>query len=602
MLNAGPPPRPGQPAAVRGGRPGSRRVLVLAAGPWPATDGAGRRAWGLAGGLAAAGHDVTLLSPAEAQPATLLPWTYAPERPADAVARWRPDIVVLQDWRLAAALDPGSLPLVIDLASPLRLDAAGADHAGDAASLAGALAALSRADLITCAGEELRLSLYPWLLLAGFDLREPAIEVVPAALPPDLPPHQPAGEVAFVCDSGCWADQAPALRALVARLAARGQGRLHCFGSLPAALPGAHERVVVHGPLPHDRRLAAYRRAHVAVDIAPPRPADGLSFDGRVAEYLWCGLPVIGSATAEPARLIRAYAAGWTVDPADPAAVAAAVDAVLADPAEVERRGRNARRLARERLTWDRTLAALDAFCRQPRKRRPRPARLAPPPAAGTGAGLPSDPARLLEQVEALAHQSHATATLLDGQARRRLAAPARLIDGAKQVVKRATGLDRRLVLADYGATLAGDFAGGVTHGQSFVRGEGSLHRIDVVFATFGRLNPSRLRFHLCALTPAGFGPDLVTLETPAAALPDNRFWAFVFPPLPPAPGQLLAFWLDSPDATATTSAGVWQVAAGPAAARQRYRDGRPVPGCLLFRLHERADPERAGPSAPATP
>lgn len=617
MLSAGPPSRPERPAA--------RRVLVLSAGRWPwpglPADRAGQRAWGLASGLAAAGHEVTLLAPApsisalalpDEQRAALLPWTYAPARPGDAIARWQPDIVVLLDWRLAAALEPDGLPLVIDLAKPLLPEVADQDHDGYARAAASAFAALSRADLVTCAGEELRLSLYPWLLLAGFDLREPVVAVVPAALPPDLPPHDPAGEVTFVCDGALLDDQAEALSALVARLTARGQSRLHCFGSLPPAPPpgaaasrqrlAASERVAIHGPLPHDRLLAEYRRAHVAIDVAPRRPQDELGIDARLAEYLWCGLPVICSAAAEPARLIRAYAAGWTVDPADPAAIAALVDTVLADPAEIERRSRNARRLARERLTWDRTLATLDAFCQQPRKRRPRPARLAVPPATGAGAAAPNDPSRLLDQIEALAQQAQTAALLLDQQARRRLTPPARLIDGAKALVKRTIGLDQRLALAEYGATLAGDFAGGVTHGQSFVRGEGFLFRIDVVFATFGRLNPSRLRFHLCALTPAGFGPDLVNLETPAACLPDNRFWAFIFPPLPPAPGQLLAFWLDSPDATATTTPGVWQTASGPAAARQRYRDGRPAPGCLLFRLHERTTPDDAGlPAAPDT-
>jgi hypothetical protein len=201
-----------------------------------------------------------------------------------------------------------------------------------------------------------------------------------------------------------------------------------------------------------------------------------------------------------------------------------------------------------------------------------------------------ADLASLAGQVEALALQSRAATGRLETLAQRRLTPPRRLIEGAKALVKAATGLDRRLVLAEHGATLAGDLAGGASHGQSFVRGAGWLYRIDLLLATYGRLNPSRVYFHLCAITGTSLGPDLVTLDVSAARLLDNRYHAFVFPPLAPAPGQVLACWLASPDAAAGTTIAVWMTTSGPSAALQRFQDGRPVSGALLFRLHERVD------------
>jgi glycosyltransferase involved in cell wall biosynthesis len=614
----------------RGDDPATRRVLVLSGDilPYPGlpTSGAGLRAWGIANGLASAGHDVTLLMPGNSlaaldvpseRKAELAAWIYAPERCDEAIARWQPEVIVLQHWWLAMHVEASDLPLVIDLHGPLLLETLYQDLPHYEELAAQKIQALSRADFITCAGDEQRKYFYPWLMLAGFDLREPAIASVPVSLSPDLPPHRAEGEVSFVYGGIYlpWQNPLVALGALVERLEAHAAGRLHFFGGAHPVLKlaaaeyeaierqlAASERVVSHGLVSHDRLLDEYRRAHVAFDVMARNPERELAFTTRTVEYLWCGLPVVYNDYAELARPIREYEAGWTVDPLDRAAIAAVVDTILDDPAEVERRSDNARRLARERLAWDRTIAPLDAFCRQPRKRRPHGRHLASLATRRDAAPASPDVVHgdlglLIDQVEALAVQAQASASLLDGLAQRRLAPSVRLVDRAKHAAKRAVGIDGKLVLADHGATLAGDFADGVTHGQSFVRGDGAIYRIDVLFATYGRLNPSHIRFHLCEVTPAGFGPDLVTQTISAAQLLDNRFHAFVFPALPPAFGSVFAFWLDSPDARPGASVAVWQASAGPPAARQRYRDGRPVPGSLLFRLFERAA-SRAGPAA----
>lgn len=614
MVNRTGPPPPTGPIAVQGEGQGARRVLVLSGDvvPFPGlpTSGAGLRAWGIAQGLASAGHDVTLLMPERSlsaltiDPVVAAPlrdWTYDPAAAEAAIARWQPDVIVLQHWWLATHIDPGPIPLVIDLHGPLLLETLYQSHADYEALARQKIAALGRADFVTCAGEFQRTYFYPWLLLAGFDLRDPSIAAVPVSLSPILPPHQPTGDVTFVYGGIYlpWQNPLLALGTLVQRLEDRGQGSLHFFGGPHPVLKlaaaeyeqierrlAASPRVIAHGLIAHDQLLTAYRQAHVAFDVMARNPERELAFTTRTVEYLWCGLPVVYNDYAELAGLIRAYEAGWCVDPSDAAAIATVVDRVLDDPDEVARRGRNAQRLARERLTWDRTIAPLDAFCRHPVKRRPRSPDLRAvgirPAALRPIEAMPDALALALDQVEALALQARASADLLPIEAGRRHTLTARAAGQAKQVIKQRLGLDRGLALADYGAVYAGDLAGGVVHAQSFERGDGALYRVDVVFATFGRLNPSRVRLRLHELTEVGIGRELVSQEVAAAELRDNRRHAFVFAPLAPAPGSEVLIQIDSPDADATTTVGLWSVPGHVPLTAQRSVNGQPAPGSLL--------------------
>jgi glycosyltransferase involved in cell wall biosynthesis len=615
MLNAYPSPRRGAGSTFHGIGAGARRVLVLSGDvlPYPGlpTTGAGLRAWGIAHGLASAGHDVTLLMPRhvldklalpEERHAELADLTFDTECIDNTLAAWQPDIVVVQHWWLANLVRPGDIPLVIDLHGPLMLETLYQSHAQYESLAADKLRAFSRADFITCAGELQQKYFYPWLMLAGFDLREPVIAAIPVSLSPDLPSHTAEGDVSFVYGGIYlpWQNPLVALSTLVERLEAHGRGTLHFFGGAHPVLKLAaaeyetierqirsSDRVTAHGLVSHDRLIEEYRRAHVAFDVMARNPERELAFTTRTVEYLWCGLPVVYNNYAELAVYIHDYEAGWTVNPIDREAIAAVVNSILADPAEVERRSQNARRLVRERLTWDRTIGPLDEFCRNPRKRRPRPLHLAAITARPDPAALGPELKLLVDQVEVAALQARDTAAMMDEQARRQLAVPAQTLTRVKQAAKRAVRLDRRLVLAEHQATLAGDFTAGATHGQSFVRGSGALYRIDVLFATFNRLNAARLRFHLCRMAPAGYGDDILTMEIPAARLRDNRFFSFVFPRLDPDPKAEYAFWLESPDATDTTTVAVWKTPAGEPAARRRFVNGRPVSGQLLCRIYE---------------
>jgi glycosyltransferase involved in cell wall biosynthesis len=69
-----------------------------------------------------------------------------------------------------------------------------------------------------------------------------------------------------------------------------------------------------------------------------------------VLEAMAAGVPVIASRVSGIPEVVVDGETGWLVPPEDPAALAAALAAVLADPAEAERRGEAGRRRAAERF------------------------------------------------------------------------------------------------------------------------------------------------------------------------------------------------------------------------------------------------------------
>lgn len=412
----------------------ARRVLVLSGDVLPlaglATSGAGLRAWGIGHGLRGAGLDVTLLMPRHMLDALRSAGTISATQHAElikhtfyscdeAIAEHRPDVVVAQHWWLATLFDPGPVPLVIDLHGPMLLETLYQNHAEYEQLLAKKVSAFARADFLTCAGHFQRRYFLPWLRLAGHG-DEAVIAVIPVSLSPTLPPHEPEGETTFVYGGLYlpWQNPLVALSTLVDRLEAQQRGRLHFFGGTHPILKlaateveavehqfAASSRVESHGLVTRDRLLEAYRQAHVAFDVMARNPERELAFTTRTVEYLWCGLPVVYNNYSELSGLIDDYEAGWTVDPLDRTAIAAVVDRILADPGEVARRSQNSRRLVRERLTWDKTIAPLVEYCRQPFKRIATPVDLGLIPRRPDPQRLPPTIERHLDQIETLVRQ-----------------------------------------------------------------------------------------------------------------------------------------------------------------------------------------------------
>lgn len=373
----------------------TKRILVLSGDilPYPGlpTTGAGLRAWGLGKGLEATGHEVVLAMPRSAVehrddlPETLQSLLYEKTALPAFLERHAPDVVICQHWHLANCFEvPAGVPLVIDLHGPLLLEVLFQDNPALDGLRRAKINALRKADFFTCAGSNQKYYFQAWLLMAGHDLRQPVIEVIPVSVSPELPPHGSDDEAAFVYGGVFlpWQDPVAGLTTLVECLERRQQGRLKFFGGkhpVVAAPTRRFEalnaqlrhsaRVTMMPTIPRDRLIQEYCRATAAFDVMQRNAERELAFTTRTVEYLWCGLPVIYNDYAELAGYIREYQAGWALDPQDAPALRSVIDSILDDPALVAERSANAQRLVRERLTWDRTIAPLDAFCRAPVQR-----------------------------------------------------------------------------------------------------------------------------------------------------------------------------------------------------------------------------------------
>jgi glycosyltransferase involved in cell wall biosynthesis len=356
-------------------------------------------------------------------PETIARHAYWPTRVADVVERTSPDVVVFSHWPSVQIDERLAQPTVIDFHGPHMLERAFQGYRSTSENAQEKLAALRKADFFTCAGDWQRHYFLGWILMAGADVTRDVIATVPVSLSPDLPARQSAPEESVFVYGGVflpWQDPFTGLRTLVRTLEEEHAGRLLFFGGTHPGYADAiggvdrfraleaelvrSPRVEVRGLRPHEELLEAYAGASVAFDLMRPNVERELAFTTRTVEYLWCGLPVVYNDYAELAGYIREYEAGWTVDPDDEAAIRAIVRSILRSPEEVCRRGENAQRLVRERLTWERTIEPLDAFVRDPRVRSLE----SPPEPAFISDGL-ADEAKPLRQLvaEAAYHWRH---------------------------------------------------------------------------------------------------------------------------------------------------------------------------------------------------
>jgi succinoglycan biosynthesis protein ExoA len=152
----------------------------------------------------------------------------------------------------------------------------------------------------------------------------------------------------------------------------RGRGIEEVLDALPL-LPECHLVVVGYGAhLPALRQRAA--AAGLAARVHFPGPVDNrevvdwsagadvgtcliartsfsyyTSLPNKLFDYIQAGLPVLASDFPEMGAVVRATGAGEVCDPADPAAVAAAVRRILAEPAPYRERAR----AAAAQLVWE---------------------------------------------------------------------------------------------------------------------------------------------------------------------------------------------------------------------------------------------------------
>ena len=119
------------------------------------------------------------------------------------------------------------------------------------------------------------------------------------------------------------------------------------------------------GRLPQPEVMAAIRSARSGVALNRKVSNYFDAYSTKMFEYMACGIPVVCSDFPHWVEVIDDADCGIAVDPRDPAAVAAAIHKVTADPDEARRLGGNGRRAVLERYNWDQEFTKLDALYRR---------------------------------------------------------------------------------------------------------------------------------------------------------------------------------------------------------------------------------------------
>jgi glycosyltransferase involved in cell wall biosynthesis len=389
-------------------------VLVLSAEPaGERMAGPAIRATELARALAAA-HEVTLAAPAPSQaPDERVRLLEVGFEDFDDVlaAVGRHDVVVAQELppTLLGRLARQPVRVVLDLYNPIVMEVLEAvagrpprtQRRIKSLVASRALAQCAVADFIVCASERQRDLWLGGMSLTGLieldDYREDPtlrslIDVVPFGMPPEAPrpAAQPPLRAAFpslgardrvlLWAGGLWGwlDPGTAIRAtaLLERthlvfmgvgrpgLAATGQ-ESYAQGAIELARREGLEGERVHfnsGWVPYAERGGWLLDADLGVIAHHDHLEARFAFRTRVLDYLWAGLPVVGSRGDVLGELVEREGLGRTVEPGDVESFAEACRSLLDDAAEYRRARERIAELA-PRLRWEIAARPLVEWC-----------------------------------------------------------------------------------------------------------------------------------------------------------------------------------------------------------------------------------------------
>jgi glycosyltransferase involved in cell wall biosynthesis len=149
-----------------------------------------------------------------------------------------------------------------------------------------------------------------------------------------------------------------------------GEGQLAEALRARAVRRGIADRVHHLAPVPPDDVIAVAATADVGVSpIVPSCLNYRWSLPNKLFQYLAAGIPVVASDFPQVREIIEDARAGLVADTTSSAAVAAAIDAVLADPDEAKAMGERGRAAVADRFNWDvsaRSLLEVDASVSMP--------------------------------------------------------------------------------------------------------------------------------------------------------------------------------------------------------------------------------------------
>ena len=116
---------------------------------------------------------------------------------------------------------------------------------------------------------------------------------------------------------------------------------------------GLGDRVHFFGPIPNDELLYYTASADVGLCVIRGQSLSyRWSMPNKLFEYMMAGIPVVASDFEEMGRVVREEGVGTVCNPDDPQSIAAAVRAIIDDPA-ADARFRAATRVAITRYNWD---------------------------------------------------------------------------------------------------------------------------------------------------------------------------------------------------------------------------------------------------------
>lgn len=180
---------------------------------------------------------------------------------------------------------------------------------------------------------------------------------IPAEM--DLTDQQVGARKLEICYVGSIA-QTRGLEEIVAALGmVKSDVRLNIAGTLPSApwvdrlrQDPSWSRVNELGYLDREGVKAVLARSMVGMATMHPTLAYKVGLPVKMFEYMAAGLPVIASDFPLFQEIVENSDCGMCVDPLDPAAVATAIDHMMADPAEASRMGASGRKAVVERYNW----------------------------------------------------------------------------------------------------------------------------------------------------------------------------------------------------------------------------------------------------------
>jgi len=133
-------------------------------------------------------------------------------------------------------------------------------------------------------------------------------------------------------------------------------------GAGPGIDPERWKELVEHaGMLSRPQVAALLGRARIGIVTLHPTGNYVNAQPTKLYEYMSAGLPVVVSDFPVCRRVIEPANCGLLVDPLDPAAIAHAIEWLLAHPAEAEEMGRRGRRAVSDLYNWEREGATLVA-------------------------------------------------------------------------------------------------------------------------------------------------------------------------------------------------------------------------------------------------